>query len=100
MSEPPQDPQSADWLTIWQSEAAAMAVDRELREALERGAAFLAAQAALLGAFYDPARLAGAAQPAGAAPLAPAPDARDAAIAALEQRVLELERKRAKRKRR
>ncbi len=100
----PGSPQAiaADWITIWQSEMAALATDREMHEAWTRMVA-LWAQTAQAAARLLPATLAttadGAAGRAGpAAPPRPTPamaafDARDAALQRLADRVEELERK-------
>jgi hypothetical protein len=86
------NPLDRDWATIWESELAAAAVDREAQETW-RG---------LLPLLIGPlgARLADAAAgrpgpgpTAGASPAAAAPDARDAAIERLAGRVAELERR-------
>lgn len=65
---------AADWAVILHSEAAALAVDREALEALQRAAARLALQAAILGstAHDAPGRPRPDAPP-GAASLADAP---------------------------
>ena len=101
------DALAADWITIWQSEWAAAAVDREAQEAWLR---MMAQQAGAVqaGAVAFPQAPADAA-PGSARPVAPArassaadaPDARDAAsaslrdaaIASLLDRVAELERR-------
>jgi hypothetical protein len=100
----PGSPQAiaADWITIWQSELAALATDREMHEAWIRLVA-LWAQAAQAASRLLPASLAAPADgPSGrAGPAAPArptaavaaPDARDAAHQRLADRVEELERK-------
>jgi hypothetical protein len=100
----PGSPQAiaADWITIWQSEMAALATDREMHEAWTRMVA-LWAQAAQGAARLLPATLAATADgPSGragpAAPARPAPpvaafDARDTALQRLADRVEELERK-------
>lgn len=83
-----------DWITLWQSELAALAVDREAQEtwqamlALWAGAASAMLQAAPR---EHPERRAGAAAAAGTAPAATAPDPRDAAIERLTRRIGELE---------
>jgi len=69
---------AADWATILHSEAAALAVDREVLEALQRAAAHLAHQAAALGAAWgavahDAAGCARPDAPPGATALADAP---------------------------
>ena len=61
----------ADWITLWQSEWAAMAADREMQEAVQRGVDLWAAGA--LSA-HDAGRRAEAAPPAGPAPAMAAPD--------------------------
>ena len=93
----------ADWITIWQSEWAAAAVDREVQEAwLQMAVQAGMAQAGMAqaGAVPPPQAPADAA-PGPARPVPPArspavdvaPDARDAAIAGLLDRVAELERR-------
>lgn len=91
-----------DWVTIWQSEMAALAVDREVQEATVRAADAWAAQARAAAGVWAPVLQAaderargraGADAPAGAAAAAAAPDERDAAIGQLLQRVAELERR-------
>jgi hypothetical protein len=93
------DPQQVarDWITIWQSEMKAAASDRELLEGfrtlVDHWAQAAQAAAAFLPGGDDAKRGgAGAGQPAGAAAAAAAPDARDAAIERLAERVAELER--------
>jgi hypothetical protein len=91
---------AADWITIWQSELAAMATDRELQEGFLR-LVDLWAQAAQSMARLLPrapgggdgagGRAGAAAQAGTSAPMA-APDARDAAIERLAARVDTLER--------
>ena len=81
-----------DWITIWHSEWAALATDRELGEAAQRSAAAWADAAVALTAAADASGLAGAAAPPRPAPAAAAPDPRDAALAALGARVEQLER--------
>ena len=88
----------ADWITIWQSEMAALAADRELQETVQRMVDAWALQAfAAAHLLRQPADAqAGgsrAAPPEGAAPAAHAPDARDAVIDQLLARVAELERR-------
>lgn len=89
-----------DWRTLWQSELAALAVDREAQEAWQALAKLWVGPA---GARRNDAATgsAGAATPTRPAPAAAAPDPRDAAIehlgrrvAELEQRLAELERQR------
>lgn len=96
-----------NWVTIWHSELAALAGDREVQEAIQRLIDAWAAQALLaaraIGAAVDAARHAGTAAPPGTAaagyasdahaPSAPTPDGRDAVIAELLARVAELERR-------
>jgi len=84
-----------DWITIWQSELAAMATDREAQAVFRR----------LVGLWADGARAAGAWLPDATAgrtgpeptprptAAAAAPDARDLAIERLARRVEELERR-------
>jgi hypothetical protein len=97
---------AANWITIWQSEWAAVAVDREVQEAWLRAAA--QAGVAQAGA-VPPLRTPGDAAPGSARPVPPArasaaadapdprdaarADIRDAAIADLLDRVAELERR-------
>jgi hypothetical protein len=108
--EPPDDLErlAADWITLWESEIAALGRDAELAEAWAAGvalmAAFWRAQAAGLGAMQRmrpdepaPPRDASKARPA---PAAAAPDAGgharpggDDDAAALRQRLAELERR-------
>ena len=88
---PPDPAQLArDWITIWQSEAAALAADREMQEGLQRLADLWARVAAAgLAAFDGPAGRPGPAAPAGAAPAAAASDAGE--LARLRERIAELE---------
>ena len=103
---PPNDTLVADWITIWQSEWAAIAVDREVRDAWPRMAAQAGATQAGAVPFQPaPADAApGSARPASPARAAAAADApnardaasaslRDAAVADLVDRVAELERR-------
>ena len=73
-----------DWITIWQSEAAGRAADREWVEAVQRGADAWAAQARLLAALEAGARepdgRPGADAPAGATAPAAAPAGGDAGL--------------------
>ena len=83
-----------DWITLWQSELAALAVDREAQETWQAMLALWAgAASAMLQArpHEHPERRAGASAAAGAAPVAAAPDPRDVAIERLTRRVGELE---------
>ena len=99
---PPSDPQALarDWITIWQSEFSALATDREMQEGWVR-LIELWAQAATTAAALLPGALphdstdrrAGPAAPAGPAAALAAPDARDATIQRLADRVAELERR-------
>ena len=92
-----------DWITLWQSELAALAVDREAQEtwhvllSLWAGAAGAVIESWPRGAADDPAGhrrgAAGAAAAAGAAPAAAAPDPRDVEVEQLRDRVAELERR-------
>ncbi|CAH2600301.1 conserved protein of unknown function [Rhodovastum atsumiense] len=91
-----------DWITLWQSELAALAVDRELQEtwhvvlALWAGAAGAMLQGLPRGMPDDghgPGNGAGAAAAPRPAPAAHAPDARDAEVEQLRHRVAELERR-------
>ena len=77
-----------DWVTIWHSEMAALAVDREQQEAVLRGVDAWGAVAALMAVGLDAAGRAGADAAAGAAAADAASDAR---VLALERRVAELE---------
>jgi uncharacterized protein YceH (UPF0502 family) len=112
---PPSEPDGADlqelardWITLWQSELAALAVDREAQEtwqvllSLWAGAAGAMVSGLPRGLAGEPdgrrahrsgKRAAGAAAAPGAAPAAAAPDARDAEVEQLRQRVAELERR-------
>ena len=86
-----------DWVTIWQSEMAALAEDREALE-MWRGAVDGWARMAetMIDAMPDAGlndRVSGSAAPAGAAPAPAAPDPRDAELARLAERVAELERR-------
>jgi hypothetical protein len=79
MTEP--DDAWADWVTIWQSELAAMAADRELQEMIQRGVDLWAAHALSLA----PKREAGS--PGAIAPSRPTPAVAasgDAAASAVE----------------
>ncbi len=87
-----------DWITLWQSELAAMAVDREAQETWHAMLALWAgaAGAMLTAAPRERARRtapgsAGAAAAPGAAPAAAAPDPRDAEIERLARHVRDLE---------
>lgn len=84
-----------DWITLWQSELAALSSDREVAESLARVGRFWAERArAWQGAAgHDPASGAGPAMPAGAAAAAAAPDILLAEFARLAGRVAELERR-------
>jgi hypothetical protein len=93
------DPQqlARDWITIWQSELNAAATDRELLDGFVRlvdqwAKAAQAAATLLPGGDDDEGGCAGSRPPAGAAAAAAAPDARDAAIERLAERVAALER--------
>jgi hypothetical protein len=99
---PPHQPDlqelARDWISLWQSELAALATDRELQEGWQTVIAFWAAAASALvhalpreRAGERPGRGAGAAAPPGAAAAAAAPDARDAEINRLHCRLAELE---------
>jgi len=71
-----QDCLEQDWATILQSEWAALAVDREVQEGLQRAATLLARHAATLApGADDPPRPARPDAPPGAAALDAAPDA-------------------------
>src|SRR6185312_8865732 len=80
-----------DWLTLWQSELAALAVDREAQETWHAVLSLWAAATAQATGVEHPDRRAGAAAAPGAAPAAAAPDARDAALDRLSRRVADLE---------
>ena len=87
-----------DWVTIWQSELAALAMDREAHESTQRAVDGWAAQArAMLAAGPDwldaAGGFAGADAPAGAASATAAPDGRDALVRELLDRVDRLERR-------
>jgi hypothetical protein len=88
-----------DWITLWQSELAAAAADRELQEtwvglaALWAGAANAVLQAMPRGGGDGAAGWPGAAAPPRPAPAAAAPDPRDVEIERLARRVDELERR-------
>jgi hypothetical protein len=101
---PPADPAAdlhelaRDWITLWQSELAALAVDREMQEAwrvllsLWAGAAAASLAALPRGMPHEPARTRPADAPRAASPAA-APAAGDAEIERLRGRVAELERR-------
>jgi hypothetical protein len=91
-----------DWITLWQSEIAALAVDREAQETWHTMLALWAGAAgAMLTAaprerpggrsYRNPAGPAGAAAAPGTPAAAAAPDARDAEIERLARHVRELE---------
>jgi len=96
------DTLAEDWVALWQSEMAAMAADRELREswtgllALWAGAVGAALQLAPEWRGFDAAvrnanGAAGAAQPAGAPPAAAASDLSGDEARRLYERIAELE---------
>ena len=88
MTDDQADQTAADWATIWRSEWAAMALDRELAETLQR----VAANALAGRASPNAPGCAGAEPPPRPASVADAPGAaRD--IADLQARVAELERR-------
>jgi hypothetical protein len=98
--DPPADPQAElaelarDWITLWQSELAALAVDREAQESWQTLlAVWAAAAAAMLRAMPHDGGRAGAAVAPRPAPVAAAPDAGDAEIERLGRRIAELERR-------
>jgi hypothetical protein len=101
-AEPPIETELAalarDWMTLWQSELAALAADRETQEAWQKlislwaGAARVFAAPVPDGAGRRDAAHAAAAA-ARSAPAAPTPDARDAEIERLRGRVDALERR-------
>jgi hypothetical protein len=78
-------------LAIWQSELVAMAADRELREGWAALVTLWASGAAALLHDHPPAGSTGAAEPARATALGPAPDSRVDEIARLHQHIAELE---------
>jgi hypothetical protein len=98
-----------DWITLWQSELAAIATDREAQESWQAILALWAGAAGALLTAVPRARAAasrgqeherdhepsggraGAAAPPGAAPAAAAPDPRDAEIDRLARHIAELE---------
>lgn len=89
-----------DWITLWQSELSAMAADREIRESWQTVLALWAGtMSAMLrdppsAARHDTTRgQSGSADAPRAAPVAAAPDARDAEIASLARHVAALERR-------
>jgi uncharacterized protein YceH (UPF0502 family) len=92
-----------DWITLWQSELAALAVDREAQEtwhvllSLWAGAAGNMINGLSRGLADEPAghgrRAAGPAAAPRSAPVAAAPDPRDAEVEQLRERVAELERR-------
>jgi len=88
-----------DLITLWQSELSALAADREMYEGFQRGLGIWSAAAQNIAQnlpkapVRDPPRRSGSAAPAGAASGPVAPDARDAELARLAERVAELERK-------
>jgi hypothetical protein len=84
-----------DWITVWQSELAALAADREAGETWQQTLALWAGLAACVlgGADAAGAHPAGADAASRPAPAAAAPDARDAAIDRLARRIGELERR-------
>ena len=85
-----------DWITLWQSELAGLAADREARETWQ---AMVALWAGAAGAMLDGVprpgdradRRTGSTATPGATPAAAAPDPRDAEIGRLVGRVSELE---------
>lgn len=95
------DPRSRarDWITLWQSELSALATDREVQEAWQRGVSLWANAAdALIRVMPDlarePARQSGAAASPGTAPARPhADDGGARTIERLESRIAELERR-------
>jgi len=89
-----------DWVTIWQSELAALADDREAAQTWQRMVDGWARMAeAMIAAIPEPSparrdeRVPGTAAPAGATAAAAAPHARDAELERLATRVAELERR-------
>lgn len=100
MQAPDMQALARDWITLWQSELAAAATDREMQETWQSLAALWAgvAGAMLHGlprGLPDGGGIsgAGAAAPARPAPADAAPDARDAEVERLARRVGELERR-------
>lgn len=77
-----------DWITLWRSELAAIAEDREVQEHWRALLALWARSAAAMVPADDPARPAAPARPA---PAAAASDPRCAEIERLGRRVAELE---------
>jgi hypothetical protein len=90
---------AADWITIWQSELAAMATDREMQDNWVRLVAVWAQAAEqatrlLAGVAHSAAAgCAGPASPSRPASAMAASDSRDAALQRLAERVDELERR-------
>src|ERR1700722_2525245 len=83
-----------DWITLWQSELAALATDREAQETFQALLALWAgAAAAMLRGLPRDGFGAGPARPPRPAPAAAAPDARDAEIQRLARHIAELERR-------
>lgn len=90
-----------DWITLWQSELAAVATDREFQESWQTLAALWAGVAGAMLRGLPRGLSDGAAGPFGAgtfaasrpAPAASAPDARAAEVDRLARRVAELERR-------
>jgi uncharacterized protein YceH (UPF0502 family) len=83
-----------DWITLYQSELAALASDRETQELWQAALALWAGTAAAMLApqrHERTRRRAGAAEAAGPAPAAAASDTRDAEVERLTRRVAELE---------
>jgi Lon protease-like protein len=88
------DTLAKDLVAMWQSELTAMAADREVRESWAALAALWAQSANAAARFlsHEPApRSAGAAQPAGAAPVAAASEPRLGEVEQLSRRIAELE---------
>ena len=95
--------QARDWIALWQSELAALAVDREAQESVQAlvalwanaANAFLASHASVAigpDGLFPPGPGRPAAAP-GAAPAAAAFDPRDAELARLAAHIAELERR-------
>ncbi len=87
-----------DWISIWESELAALAADREGQELWRSMVSQWAEQARAAAAWIDavdfiPGRPSGSGAQEGTAPAAAAPDPRGDAIAQLARRVEELERR-------
>ena len=85
-----------DWITVWQSELTAVAVDREAQESWQSVISLWAGAAGALLTFVPPRGQGDARRPraeAGAAAAPVAPDAGAAEVERLGQRIAELERR-------